>query len=272
MIPVAIAVTVGKVAYDMHKSSKLDEQANEKMMKSFAKIADAKINKDEVEKTMNSAVLRLINRKKAILSTSMKDFLDLYEKIININFTESKGIKEFKEYSLLEVKEMHTQISLLQHMPAMPVITKNVVVGWLAGGVFGTVTSAIVDDSIKNYDSARIQSKKADVITQQAENIKLTYQAITERVNYITDILTRLNILWAGGLQVSNSIIEAKGTDKKNYTLEDRQSLAACINLAGAIKSLLDTPIIDQDGEITKKSMEVIQFGKHCLQTINFKI
>ena len=54
------------------------------------------------EKTEKS-LIRLANRKKGILSTSIKNFIDLYSQIMKINFKEGEGIKElsyfiFKKY------------------------------------------------------------------------------------------------------------------------------------------------------------------------------
>lgn len=265
-----IAVTVGKVVHDMRESDRLNEQAERKSVKSFSRIAEAQIAQKEAEETMNNAVLRLVNRKKAILSTSMRNFLEVYEKLIKINFLESDGIRELGEFTPAIVEDLHTQISAVQNMPQMPVITKNVVVGWLIGGLFGAVSSSIVDDSKRKLDLARMQSRQADVIAQQSKGVSLAYQAVTERAASMTDVLTKLNMLFIRGIRYTNALIEEKGGDRRNYTLEDRKSLAVCVNLAGAVKSVLDAPIIDREGKITQKSLETIQLGERCLQEIDF--
>ena len=258
MLTEALIVTAGKVVYDMHKSDKLNEQAERRSKKSFSRIADAQIAQKEAEEEMNNAVLRLTNRKRAILSTSMKDFL------------ESDGVRELGEFTPAVVEDLHTQISAAQNMPQMPVITKNVVVGWLLGGLFGAVSSSIVDDSKRNLDLARMQSRQADVIAQQSKGVSLAYQAVTERASSMTEVLTKLNMLFVRGVRYTGALIEERGGDKRNYTLEDRKSLAVCVNLAGAVKSILDAPIIDREGKITQKSLETIQLGERCLQEIDF--
>ena len=270
MLTEALIVTAGKVVYDMHKSDKLNEQAERRSKKSFSRIADAQIAQKEAEEEMNNAVLRLTNRKRAILSTSMKDFLEVYEKLIKINFLESDGVRELGEFTPAVVEDLHTQISAAQNMPQMPVITKNVVVGWLLGGLFGAVSSSIVDDSKRNLDLARMQSRQADVIAQQSKGVSLAYQAVTERASSMTEVLTKLNMLFVRGVRYTGALIEERGGDKRNYTLEDRKSLALCVNLAGAVKSILDAPIIDREGKITQKSLETIQLGERCLQEIDF--
>lgn len=265
-----VAVTVGKVVHDMRESDRINEQAGKKSIKSFSRIAEAQIAQREAEEAMNNAVLRLTNRKRAILSTSMKDFLMVYEKLVRINFVESDGIRELDSFTPAIAENLHTQISAVQNMPQTPVLTKNVVIGCLLGGIFGAVTSSIVDDSKRSLDLARMQSRQADVIAQQAKGISLAYQAVTERASSMTDVLTKLNILFIKGIRYTDSLIEKRGVDKGKYTLEDRKSLAACINLAGVVKSILDTPIIDMEGEITQKSLETIQLGERCLQEVDF--
>lgn len=267
-----VVLGAGRVIHDMCQSDQLNEQAKRKTEKSYAKIADAQIAQKEEEEVMQNAVLRLTNRKRAILATSMKDFLQVYEKLIKINFIESDGIKELENFTPAIVQDLHTQISAVQGMPQMPVVTKNVVVGCLMGGFLGAVSSSIVDDSKKKLDLARMQSRQADVIAQQAQGIALAYQAVTERAASMTDVLTKLNMLLIKGIRYTDALMEKKGVEKRNYSLEDRKALAACVNVAGAVKSILDVPIIDTKGEITQKSLETIQLGEHYLQEISFAI
>jgi len=280
MIPVLVGVgaIVGKTIYDMNKSDQLNEQAEKKLKRAYSKISEAQANQELIEETMEKAVLRLTNRKKGVLTTTMSSFLTLYEKIIKINFTESDGIRELNNFTPMVAQEMSMQISVVRSLPSTPVITKNVVVGCLLGGILsgglagcfmGAVTASIIDDSQQNLDRARLQAKQADVIVTQLETINLSYNAITERVDRITDVLTKLNFLFFKGIEESEKLIEKNGSDKKRYSLDERETLAACINMAGAIKNILDTPIIEKDGELTKKSMEAILIGEKCLQAMN---
>lgn len=272
MDPILGGVVLGKIIYDMHKSDQLNEQAERKNHKALKRIAEARAEQALAAETMEKAVLRLTNRKNAVLTTTMDSFLNLYQRIIKINFTESEGIQELGSFTPTVVNEMQMQISIIRNLPETPTITKNVVIGYLVGGIVGAVTSSIVDDSKRNLEQARIQAKQAEAIATQAETIGLAYQGITERVRRMADVLTKLNILFYKGIQESEKLIEKNGTDKCKYTEEERKTLAACINMAGAVKSILDTPIIDKDGVVTQKSLEAISYGERCLQMIDSTI
>lgn len=266
---IILSLSLGKVVRDMQKSDQLNEQAERKQHKALKKIAEAHAEQEQTIEIMEKAVLRLTNRKNAVLVSTMDSFLALYEKIIKINFTESEGIRELGNFTPAVTSEMQMQISTIRNLPNTPTVTKNVVIGYLIGGLAGAASSSIVDDSQRNLDRARLQSRQADAIVAQTQIVGLAYQGITERVNKMTDVLTKLNILFYKGIQESEKVIERNGNDKRKYTENERKTLAACINMAGAVKSILDTPIIDKDGEITKKSLEAIACGEKCLQAID---
>lgn len=263
------ALSLGKAIYDMHQSDQLNEQADRKNRRAMMRMTDAYAQQKQATETMEQAVLRLANRKNAVLTTTMNSFLSLYEKIIKINFTETEGIRELNNFVPSVVGEMKMQISTIRNLPQTPTITKNVIMGYLVGGLVGAVTSSIVDDSKRALDQARMQAKQAEAMALQAETVGLAYQGITERVNRMTDVLTKLNILLYKGVQESQNIIEKNGSNKMNYTKQERETLAVCINMAGAVKSILDAPIIDREGELSKKSLEAITNGEKCLQEIN---
>lgn len=265
----AIAISLGKAIYDMHKSDQLNEQAERKQHKALKRIAEARAEQEQTAEIMEKAVLRLTNRKNAVLISTMNDFLALYQKIIKINFTESEGIRELGTFTPVIANEMQMQITTVRNLPKTPVVTKNVVVGYLIGGLAGAITSSIVDDSQRNLDQARLQSKQADAVVTYTQTVGLAYQGITERVNRMTDVLTKLNLLFYKGIQESEKIIEKNGSDKRSYSAKEREILAVCINMAGAVKAILDTPIIDKNGEVTKKSLEAIVIGEKSLEAVN---
>lgn len=272
LLPWMAAATVGKVIYDVNKSDKLDKQANEVSKEALSRTGEAKLAQKNAANTMNNAVLKLMKRKKAIMVTTMKQFVDLYKIIIQIELTDSDGIRELHTFSPTEIAELHSEIIVAEKMPPQPKISGNVVMGYLMGGLFGAISSSMVDESRRNLDNAYLQSKRADMMVLQSENICLAYEAITQRAAYMTDVITKLNLLFVQGLQVSAALIEKNGSDKKKYSREERKTIAACCNLASAIKDIIDVPLIDEEGEITKYSLEVIQQGEKHLRDTAFVI
>lgn len=106
------------------------------------------------------------------------------------------------------------------------------------------------------------------MVQTQNQTISLSYEAINERSRLITDTLTKLNVFFLNSLNHVAEIIDKNGTDKSKYTYQEREALAVCANLAVAVKKLLDTPLIDTQGEIAKQSQEAICFGEQCIEKV----
>lgn len=63
-------------------------------------------------------------------------------------------------------------------------------------------------------------------------------------------------------------IIKERGTDFRNFTDEEKKVVASAMSMAGAIKAVLDTPILDDDGNLTKESGLVIESTQKKVETI----
>lgn len=254
------------------KADALDEQAAKKVRKAFTQQAEAQAAKEQAQKEMKMEVTKLINRKKAVLCTSMNSFLRLYEKIIKINFTEGDGIKELSNFTPALAEETYGQIEVIGKIDDRSVTAKDVMVGFLTGGLLGAFTHSlecsIVNDAQNRLDMARLTAKEAGAKALHENTVSLACQAVTERVRRMTDILTKLNFLFYQGIEHTNEVLEKNGMDKNHYSAEERKGLASCINLAKAVKDVLDAPIIDEKGELTQRSMEAIENGKSHLEKI----
>lgn len=63
-------------------------------------------------------------------------------------------------------------------------------------------------------------------------------------------------------------IIKERGTDFRKFTDEEKKIVASAMSLAGAIKAVLDTPILDDDGNLTKESGLVIESTQKKIEAI----
>lgn len=284
----------GKYIHDMMKSDKLEQQAVDKTIRSLDKLSKAQAERNAAKERMNQEVIRFENRKRGILFSSMQQFVDLYKRIIKINFSKKEEAAIFKNFSVIEQSEMELNIKMVQKDIKTPGPTKNVVAGCLVGGVgglsggirnvslgasniaamgagafVGAVSSSIVDDSKRKLEMANIEAKRARMLAIQNNSIELAYDAITQRVTRMTDVLTKLNVMFVKSIHNTEKIIDKNGVDKRNYSKADREQLATCIDLAVTIKKFIDAPIVDEEGKVTKKSEEVLMLGNTCINQVN---
>ena len=256
---------IGGLIYTVSKtnaSMKIDEKAQKKYAQAFEKLAAAEQLVNEQKNKVDNCLKKVANRKRAILSTSMVDFLDVYEKIIKINFTPGDGILELSKNIISPVKI--AQIQNMTTTALSPMTDKEILVTYLLKGIGGVM----VDDSKRTLAMASSQMKISSVVYSQAETVAVVLDAIIERSNRIAILLAKMDLLFFKSIKASIVIIEKKGAYRKNYHTGDRKTLMTCINLADAIKKVLDVPLMDGNGEITQESLSVLLNGSEYLQKL----
>jgi len=269
---------IGGIAYTFSKtdqSMKIDEKAQRKYAKAYERQSEAVELVEEKQQLADNTLMKVANRKRAILSTTMKDFLELYERIIKINFIAGDGIAELSNNILAPVNI--TQIQYMTVTAISPMSEKELIntflveglKGWMIAGPIGATANALggtfVKDSERNLSKANSQVKISNVIYSQAETMALALDAITERSKKLADLLAKMNLLFVRSIKTSTEVIDKNGFERLNYEVNDRKVLMTCINLADAIKKILDTPLLDKNGEITQESLTALQIGSEYL-------
>ncbi|WP_414698312.1 hypothetical protein [Peptacetobacter sp. AB845] len=251
------------IAASAEKSSRIDRQTRKKLSKAYDKEFNAKNMIEEKQKQVDNALLRVANRKRGILSTSIKEFLEIYDKIIKINFIESDEIKKLNQSSLAlqNISELKCSVS----NAALPLSDKEIILKFALTGVGGLM----IADSKRNLSIANSQMKISRVIEEQAQSISVILDYITDISGKIASLLSKLNILFNKSIKESKILINEKGINRKNYNKEDRDILMTCINIADAIKKIIDAPIIDENGEIKEETLKIISIGNEYLEKIN---
>lgn len=55
------------------------------------------------------------------------------------------------------------------------------------------------------------------------------------------------------------AVVKERGTDYREYGEKDRKTIAMALATAGAVKAVLDTPILTKEGAVTKESLAVYE-------------
>lgn len=249
----------------LDKACKMDEQARKKFAKAYDKQCEAEALAERKKIETDNAMLKLANRKRAVLSTSIKDFIELYSHIKKINFLESDGIRELENKLMLPRDVVTMKEMTLVTTSSVAMTDEDVVKAFLMGGLLG---ASIVSDSKKNLKAANNQMKISNVVYSQTQTLEVALNAIIDRCDNFSDLLVKLNILFVKSIRNCESIIDKNQYDKNRYSEDDRKALMTCINIASTIKGLIDIPILDRDGEITLKSADALKNGWEYLNKI----
>ena len=85
---------------------------------------------------------------------------------------------------------------------------------------------------------------------------------IIQEANKVSDLLGALNIILLRAIKNSNDLIHVRGFNKNNYSEEDREILRNTINIAKAIKDIIDSPVLDDDGIINNQLKDCYCFAR----------
>ena len=120
------------------------------------------------------------------------------------------------------------------------------------GFVIGAKASAQVDEAYSNLARAR-------KIREELETAGVACNAIRRRAYLFYRLFVRLDSLFLPLIVGMEKAIVAHGTDFSSFTDDEKHTVAAAVSIAGAIKAVLDTPLLTEDGKLTDESAFVAQ-------------
>ena len=127
------------------------------------------------------------------------------------------------------------------------------------GIVVGAKASANLDKAYSNLANAKEFKEEMDAASALCIGIR-------KRAAMFNRFLLSLNSIFEPLVYEMSQIIERNGTDFRLYSSEDKTVIAESMAMAGAIKSILDTPILDVDGNLTPESGKIVSLTKEQLK------
>lgn len=305
-----------KAGIDQHDAKETNESAHRI-------IERAKKDAENSRNNSNEAITNLGERKLYILSNSIKPFIESFEKIHNIELSNSQGIDELQKFTLdkesfSELKDLTlsassilggmtggalggalaafgaygaattfgacattgTAIATLSGAAAtnatlaflgggalsvggLGVAGGTAVLGGLVAGPALAIMGFIVGGKASaNKDEAYSNLAKAREFEESVKTLKTLCNGIRMRANMFRLLLNKLDCYFIPLVNNLNRIISTTGTDYSTYSEGEKSVVAGCLSLAKAIKTVLDTPILTEDGALTDESIEVY----NCIQ------
>ena len=132
------------------------------------------------------------------------------------------------------------------------------VLGGLVAGpalmVMGMITGAKAQEKLENALSNKAQ---ADEIVESLDAASVQCVAVRRRTYMFYNLLAHLDSYFLPQIWKMEDIIKSEGTDYREYKPESKKAIAAAASTACTIKSVLDTPILTVEGELTEASEKV---------------
>jgi hypothetical protein len=111
----------------------------------------------------------------------------------------------------------------------------------------------------ENLENAKANRAEAEKIAEQCTTICTMCDAISERCDLFTDVLDKLSEQLHGANAFLKKLVkkyaDGRGNaDFRKFDDEERKLFAAACSLVQAVKSILDTPILKENGKLTRES------------------
>lgn len=126
--------------------------------------------------------------------------------------------------------------------------------GMVAGpalAILGIVMSA---KASKKLDEAYSNKAEAQKIAAELNTATIMCNGIRRRAYLFQRLLIKCESLFSPLLYEMKKIQVISGVDYNKYTIEQKQTIARALSLAGTIKAILDTPILTEEGVLTPES------------------
>lgn len=130
------------------------------------------------------------------------------------------------------------------------------VLGGLVAGPALAIMGCIIGAKAKaNKDEAYSNLAKAREFEENVKTVQVLCKGIRMRANMFLRLLIKIDAMFSPLACQLDQIIATSGTDYNAYTDEEKAVVAGCLSLVKAMKTILDTPILTESGEITKESL-----------------
>lgn len=274
----AIVGTLDRVIHDMNEAEKNTKVANETTVRAAERMGNAKAMEKISDEKFESSKNRIINRKKAVINSAFPKFMTVYNKIIKIEFNRcTEGIKEIFQPCRLKEFETYVGEYLTFNMPELS--DKQLVSGFAVdctkayfrsfitaeNPLISGITASIVKDSELQKTVAYAQKKQARLYEEAVDAKMEAVEYICFYMDKTSDIIAKFNGFFLKSIDVTEKLIEKNGYAGENYSDEEYKKIGVCMNLAAALKDIVDAPILDNDNEVTQVAKNLIETSEQCI-------
>lgn len=252
---------LGALAYSADKSNRMDEQALAKRSKAYTREAEAR---DLIYKKRNTADKKMqivAKRKRAVIESTLPRFIEVYQQIQKIDLT----ISDKNELAVYNNFQSSGVLQSMQTVTTKQLTDKQLITEFIFKGISGMM----IADSKRNLSAASSQLSAANVVYSQAQSVAEVYDAIIGRAERISSLIMRMNALFLGSISETERVIAQNGVNVRAYTEQDKGILMTCVNIAAAMSDIINIPVLDENGELCRSAVEMIQTGEAYLEQMN---
>ena len=266
MVPLLIGVGTLRLVSDVWKADGYNREARHVNYEAFTMVEAASRKFQTQREKLDETLTKLANRKRGIIGSSLTKFVNVYERIKRIDFDEMHSVDAEKSLALRP--ENLSAINQMISVSGVQMSTEQTLGTFLFSWEYGGIGGAIKKEARINLDVAYTRSDEAEVIAHQTDTARLAVEGITDKAESVLKLLTQMNALFLKSLQHTSEIIDQRGSNKRNYSVDDKKALMNCMNFAKAISDILKAPLFDSNGKLSRQIDETLNTGNEYIKKI----
>lgn len=141
--------------------------------------------------------------------------------------------------------------------------------GLVAGPALAVMGFVVGAKASANKEKAYSNLAEAKQFREESLTAQVACSGIRRRAEMFSRVLLKLSAAFDPLVYSLEKIIATTGTDYFAYSEEQQKTVAASMAMAGAIKSILDTPILTDDGSLTPQSLKAAESVNKMLRKHN---
>ena len=253
-IPIAAALSLGsalvgtKKAHDARKTNAQAASLNRRLDYYINKARSSlEMSQGECQKSLET----LKNAKLRAMNDGIGQFALFYEKIHNVDLCDSVGIQELSRFNITR-----EELASMEKMGKL--VDGNAIMGWLVGGV-GLLGFAMNANAQANLERARANKAETEKYMEQCETAVALCKSIKARSDLLCGALDKqMSQLKDDVLMLARLVKcydDGSGyADYRRFSADEKKSVAKACALAKDIKQIIDTPVLTENGQLTRES------------------
>lgn len=133
----------------------------------------------------------------------------------------------------------------------------------IIGLIVGAKASTEKEKAFANLATARKTAEELDVLSDMC-------QAVSHRCYLFIELLEKLSDLFEPLIDQMEVAIKEHNADYSLFNQNQKKAVAGALSLAGSIKAVLDTPILNKKGNLTDKSEQIVREVNQSIENLSF--
>lgn len=240
--------TIGKLFPNISKFGKaqlINDIANDEL-----KVA-LEVHNREKEHTMY--ILDELNKRKCkVIASEIAQFVEYFSRIKNIDFNEANGLTDNKQinFEISDYTQMSNQVLDLREF-----IEKAIVSYGLGGILIGSAVMHKKAETAMNYAMSYKSEVQAKCELLKSYNMEM--KAIRDMAKQENNIIRKLARVAKKPLSEFSMLVNKKSSWDE-FTIEEKKMTASLMGIIKLIKSIIDQPVISEDGNIEGNAKKLI--------------